>query len=43
MLALQVWGSHPMQTTNIGNFIWLQLAMATPADMGCVPKTLYCA
>jgi hypothetical protein len=37
----KVWESHPMQESNVGNFIWLQLAMAMPADLGCEPKTMY--
>ena len=37
----RVWESHPMQESNVGNFIWLQLAMAMPADLGCQPKTMY--
>ena len=36
----KVWESHPMQESNVGNFIWLQLAMAMPADLGCEPKTM---
>lgn len=36
-----VWGSHPMQETNIGNFIYLQLGLAGKLDLGCEPKSMF--
>ena len=35
-----VWKAHPIQESSIGNFLWLQLAMASDADLSCEPKTL---
>ena len=39
-MGAAVWKAHPMQESCIGNFIWLQLAIAADADLGCEPKTL---
>ena len=39
-VARSVWDAHPMQESNIGNFLWLQLGMAKPIDSTCLPKTL---
>ena len=36
-----VWGSPPIQETNIGNFIYLQLGLAGKLDLGCEPKTMF--
>jgi len=35
-----VWKAHPIQESGVGNFLWLQLAMASDADLSCEPKTL---
>jgi hypothetical protein len=35
----KVWKSHPMQTSNEGNFIWLQLCMSSHADLNLEPLT----
>ena len=38
-----VWDSHPIQETNMGNFIFLQLALSGKIDMGCDPKMMFVA
>ena len=40
-LGKLVWDSHPIQTTNAGNFIFLQLALSGKIDMGCDPKMMF--
>ena len=40
-LGKLVWDSHPVQETNKGNFIFLQLAMAGKFDFTCEPKMMF--
>lgn len=40
-VAKLVWDSHPMQESNEGNFLFLQLSLNSKLDFGCDPKTMY--
>ena len=40
-LGKLVWDSHPMQKTNMGNFIFVQLALAGKVDTNLDPKMMW--